>query len=140
MQLEPYLSFNGNCEEALSFYSKIFNGHITVMNRYEASPFAAQLPPERLKQVIHARFRAPSIRFLASDRYESYPEESRISLSIATPDNAEAERLFAALGEGGAVDVPLSSAPWGGRFGMLTDRYGVDWMVSYTDDNDLVPA
>jgi PhnB protein len=77
MQLEPYLSFNGNCEDALSFYSKIFNGHITVMNRYEASPFAAHLPPERLKQVIHARFRAPSIRFLASDRYESYPEVRR---------------------------------------------------------------
>ena len=134
MQAEPYLLFNGNCESALEFYTKIFDGTVTQLKRYDRTPFSPQLPPERRQQVMHARFRAPEIRFMASDKFEGYPADSRISLSLETHDEGEASRLFNALAEGGTVDMALSPAPWGGMFGMLTDRFGIDWLVSCADD------
>ena len=135
MQLEPYLFFHGKCEEALTFYVKCFNGEIVGLSRVAGSPMEEHVPPDQRNGVMHATFVADGIKFMASDgRPGPGPDgEDDIALSLATSDTAEGERVFAALSEGGTIDQPLEPAFWGGRFGMITDRFGVQWMVSIHD-------
>ncbi len=135
MQLEPYLFFHGKCEEALNFYAKCFKGEIVDLNRIAGSPMEEQVPADQRNSVMHATFVAEGIKFMASDgRPGPGPDgEDDIVLSLATSDAAEGERVFAALGEGGKVEMPLAEAFWGGKFGQVTDRFGVQWMVSIHD-------
>jgi PhnB protein len=130
MQLEPYLFFHGKCEEALNFYVKCLKGEIVQISRFEDAPMETK--PEEKNLVMHASFVADGVKFMASDgRPGPGPDgEDDIALSLATTDSSEGERVFAALSDGGKIDHPLGDAFWGGRFGMLTDRYGVQWMVS----------
>jgi PhnB protein len=131
MQLEPYLFFYGRCEEALNFYKGVFDGQITQLDRFEGSFMESQVPPERKNGILHSTFRAGSISFMASDgRPSGPPGEGNISLSLATNDESEAQRIFERLSSGGKVSMPFESVPWGGKFGSLTDKFGVDWMVS----------
>jgi len=132
MQLEPYLFFHGRCEEALNFYAKALGGEIVGLNRYAGSPMEDQVDPHFRDKVMHASFVAGDVKFMASDgRPGSPPDgEDDIALSLATNDAAEGERAFAALAEGGNVEMPLADAFWGGKFGQVTDRFGVQWMVS----------
>jgi PhnB protein len=134
MQLEPYLLFSGNCEEALNFYKAAFGGEIEGLSRWSEMPKDAEGPPvtpETANRVMHASFKSPGVSFMASDASlgKTYGE-GPISLSIATSDLAEAERVFNHLADGGQVEMPLTDAFWGAKFGMLTDKYGIDWMVS----------
>jgi PhnB protein len=133
MKLEPYLHFAGNCEEALQTYARIFKGEIVDVNRYAGSPMEAQAPPDWGKKIMHATFRAPGVDFMASDsthQSEKSAGTGPITLSIGTPDVAEGERIFNALADGGAVTMPYSKQFWGASFGMLTDRFGVAWMIN----------
>ncbi|MGA7354989.1 MAG: VOC family protein [Candidatus Cybelea sp.] len=134
MELEPYLFFTGNCEDALNFYKPIFNGEIEGISRWSEMPKDAGGPPvtpETANRVMHASFKSRGVTFMASDASpdKKYGEGS-ISLSIATTDLAEAERVFNALGAGGNVEMPMQDMFWGAKFGMLTDKFGIDWMVS----------
>jgi PhnB protein len=134
MQLEPYLFFDGNCEEALSFYKEIFGGEIEGLSRWKEMPKDADGPPvtpETENRVMHANFKSPGVSFMASDATpgKTYGEGA-ISLSIGTSDLAEAERVFNALAAGANVEMPMTDMFWGARFGMLTDKYGIDWMVN----------
>jgi PhnB protein len=134
MQLEPYLFFSGKCEEALSFYKDVFGGQIEFLSRWSEMPQDAGGPPvtpETANRVMHATFQAPGVSFMASDASpgKAYGE-GPVSLSIATEEIAEAERVFNRLADGGNVEMPMQDAFWGAKFGMLTDRYGIDWMVS----------
>lgn len=132
MQLEPYLFFHGRCEEALNFYKNALGGEINGLHTYAGSPMEEQVDSNFRDKVMHANFVAGDIHFMASDgRPGPAPDgNDDIALSIATGDKAEGERVFAALSEGGNVEMPLSDAFWGGTFGMLTDKFGVQWMVS----------
>jgi PhnB protein len=131
MILEPYLFFYGKCEEALTFYKDVFDGEIVSMMRFEGSPMESQVAPEFKKGVMHATFKSPTVEFMASDGNPSRKFDSgNISLSLATEDENEAQRVFGKLAEGGEVTMPLQAVFWGGTFGTLTDRYGIDWMVS----------
>lgn len=132
MQLEPYLFFHGRCEEALNFYVTALRGEIVHLSRIADSPMAEHVPPDQRNGVMHATFVAGDVKFMASDgRAGPGPDgEDDIVLSLATSDPAEGERVFAALSAGGSVDQPLAPAFWGGRFGSLTDKFGVQWMVS----------
>ena len=133
MQLFPYLHFRGNCEEALTFYAGALHGQIDGLQRFAGSPMEARVGDAHKNKVMHAAFVAGELRFMASDGLPGADRpvsDSNISLSLSTPDGAEAQRVFDALSEGGTVDMPLQSVFWGGRFGMLTDRFGVDWMMS----------
>lgn len=134
MQLEPYLLFSGNCEEALSFYKSVLGGEIAGISRWKDMPKDAQGPPvtpENENKVMHARFEAGSIKLMAADASpEKSYGEGPISLSLATSDLAEAERVFDALSAGGKVEMPFSDMFWGAKFGMFTDKFGIDWMVS----------
>jgi PhnB protein len=132
MQLEPYLFFHGRCEEALNFYKECLHGDIVGINRFEGSPMAEQVGPEYRDKVMHASFVAGDVKFMASDGRpgETLSRNDDIALSLATSDNAEGERVFNALARGGQITMPLQEAFWGGKFGSLTDRFGVAWMVS----------
>ena len=134
MHLEPYLVFGGHCEEALNFYKQVFNGEIEGISRWSEMPKdAARTPvtPETANRVMHAIFKSPGVSFMASDGMPNKTYgEGPISLSVTTTDLAEAERVFNALASGGNVELPMQDMFWGAKFGMLTDKFGIDWMVS----------
>jgi PhnB protein len=132
MQLEPYLFFHGRCEEALNFYQECLGGEIVGLSRFAGSPMESNVGPEYRDKIMHASFVAGDVKFMASDGQPgSGPDgEDDITLSLATNDAGEGERVFAALSQGGTVEMPLAEAFWGGKFGSLTDRFGVQWMVS----------
>jgi PhnB protein len=133
MQIETYLTFNGNCEEALGFYARCLGGKALNLMRYEGSPMDNdELPPGWKQKVLHATFEAEGARFMASDSFPGTPAPaySGFSISVYTDDKAKAERIFNALASGGQVTMPFAPPFWGGMFGMLTDKFGVPWMVS----------
>lgn len=132
MELEPYLHFGGNCEEALNFYKGVFGGEITSINRFEGSPMAADLPPDYGNKIMHASFVSPSLKFMASDAHPGghLAAKGHVTLSLAGSDVAEGERVFNALADGGTVSMPYQDTFWGAKFGMLTDKFGIDWMVN----------
>lgn len=132
MQLEPYLFFHGRCEEALNFYKTCLGGEILGMNRFAGSPMEAQVGAGYREKIMHASFVAGEVKFMASDGREGAPPDGDddIALCLATGDAAEGERAFNALAEGGEITMPLQDQFWGGKFGSLTDRFGVQWMVS----------
>lgn len=132
MKLEPYIFFYGRCGEALAFYQRALGGTFEL-TLVRDSPMRDHFPPERQGAVMHASFTAPGVSFMASDGRDEKtvdPEEGNISLSLGADDRAEANRVFAALADGGTVVMPLEDASWGSRFGMVHDRFGVEWMVT----------
>ena len=132
MQLEPYLFFHGRCEEALNFYKKCLGGEIVFISRFADAPPEMNVDASFRDQVMHASIVAGDVKFMASDgRPGPGPDgDDDIALSLATSDPAEGERVFNALSEGGRITIPLGQAFWGAKFGSLTDRFGVQWMVS----------
>jgi PhnB protein len=134
MQIESYLFFNGNCEEALNFYARCLDGKITTLMRYAGSPMdGGQLPPDWSDKIMHARFDADGAGFMASDGMPGGPAPIyggfAVSLYLAK-DTDKARSLFDALSERGKVTMPFAPPFWGGHFGMLVDQFGVPWMVS----------
>ncbi len=132
MQLQPYIFFYGRCEEALEFYKSAIGGDYEL-SRFEGSPMADEVSPNYRNKVMHATFNGPGLSFLAADGREGKtidPDEGNISLCLATTDSAEGERVFNALAQGGTIGMPLGDAFWGGRFGMVTDRFGIEWMMT----------
>lgn len=136
MQIEGYLFFNGNCEEALNFYAKALGGKVDALMRYEGSPMEKEVPPDWKNKVMHANFEAEGARFMASDGMPGTPapQYGGFAMSIyVEKDTARAKKLFDALAAGGKVTMPFAPPFWGGHFGMLTDKFGVPWMVSTED-------
>jgi PhnB protein len=135
-QLVPYVFFYGRCEEALAFYEKALGGTYELMRNSDASTMSADCPPcapEFKNKVMHATFTAPGITFMASDGREAKtidPEEGNISLALSIATAADGERIFKALAEGGNIKMPLKEAFWGGKFGLIHDRFEVEWMVT----------
>jgi PhnB protein len=134
MQIEPYLFFNGRCEEAIEFYCSALGAEVTVLMRYKESPDLIEpgmIPPGSDDKVMHATLRIGETQIMVSDGdCSGQPGFQGFSLSIAVADEAEADRVFAALAEGGQVQMPLGKTFWSPRFGMLADRFGMSWMVS----------
>ncbi len=128
MQLEPYLTFNGQCEAALHFYKDVFKGEITALNRFEGSPIGHDVTDGN--KIMHASFVAGGVRFMASDGMGDTVPGSNITMSLGTADVADAERVFNALADGGTVRMPLADQFWGAKFGMLVDKYGIPWMIN----------
>jgi PhnB protein len=131
MDVNPYLMFNGRCEEALEFYKRAVAASDVHLIRFREAPPGASMPGAQPDQVMHASFRIGDSTILASDgpgqpgaRFEG------ISLSINTGSDAEAKKIFDALAQGGQVRMPLAKTFWTSGFGMLVDKFGVSWMVS----------
>ena len=130
-QVQPYLFFDGRCEEALQYYSKHLGAKVEVIMRYKDSP-QPQPPGMNVPgdKVMHAAFRVGETQLLACDGMASgRPRFEGISLALSARDDAEAKRFFNALADGGKVTQPLTPTFFASSFGMLVDRYGVHWMV-----------
>jgi PhnB protein len=131
MSVQPYLFFNGRCEEALEFYRSALGAEIVMLSRFKEAPDPGMSQPETEEKIMHASFRVGETLLMASDgRCEGQPQFEGFSLSIVVPDEGEAERAFNALAEGGKVEMPLAQTFWAPKFGMLEDRFGVGWMIS----------
>lgn len=133
MQIQPYLFFDGRCEEAVEFYRKALGAEVTALMRYKDSPEPPQpgmVPPGSENKVMHASMRIGDTTVMASDGHcQGQPNFQGFSLSLDAPDEAKAEQLFAALADGGQVQMPLTQTFFASRFGMVADRFGVSWMI-----------
>lgn len=129
--VQPYLFFGGRCEEALEFYRAALGAQVEMLMRFNESPEPHELPECFADKIMHASVRIGATTLMASDgRCEGPVNFEGFSLSLTVPDEAEAERAFAALAEGGLVTMPLEKTFWARKFGLLQDRFGVGWMVS----------
>jgi PhnB protein len=133
MRVQSYLFFEGRCEEALEFYRGALGAEVTMLMRFKDSPEPPQpgmCAPGSDDKVMHASFRIGETELMASDgRAQGQPEFKGIALSLAVADDAEAGRVFNALSEGGQVQMPLGKTFYASSFGMVSDRFGVQWMV-----------
>jgi PhnB protein len=131
LQLDNYLFFDGNCADAMRFYERTLGGKLQLMTHGD-SPMAAQTPPGSANRIMHARLEFDGRLLMASDSMVGQPYEGMkgFSLSLIYPTVAEAQRIFAALADGGQVTMPIAKTFWAEAFGMLVDRFGTPWMVS----------
>jgi len=129
--VQPYLFFDGRCEEALDFYSKTLGAKVEAVAHFKDSPDPTMcMPGIDQNKVMHACFRIGANTIMASDgRCTGRPSFQGFSLSLTLAEEAEADRLFAALAKGGQVQMPLATTFFSPRFGMVADRFGVSWMI-----------
>jgi PhnB protein len=131
MELTPYLNFNGQCEEAFKFYERNLGGKIVAMVDFENAGQANHLPAGWGKKIMHAQMTVGSQVLMGSDAPpDRYDQPQGFSMSVHVQQTAEAERVFNALAENGTVRLPIQETSWAARFGMLTDQFGVPWIVN----------
>lgn len=127
--ITPYLNFNGNCEEAINYYKDALGGEIVFMQRYRESPMECEGMEEK---VMHLTLKIGDSLIMASDCPPGMPAPggSNISLAMGTDDAARADEMFAKLADGGNITMPIQETFWAERFGMVTDKFGINWMVN----------
>lgn len=134
MQIDCYLSFNGNCEEALKFYAQCLGGKVVTLMRYEGSPMdTPELPAAYKKKVMHATLDAEGAQIMGSDMPPGQETSGYNGITVSLyikEDVDKARKAFDALSAGGKVMMPFAPPFWGGHFGMFTDKFGVPWMIS----------
>ncbi|MDB6163290.1 MAG: hypothetical protein JWL98_722 [Xanthomonadaceae bacterium] len=131
MQLVPYLNFDGNCAEAFDFYCKALGGRITARMTFGESPMCDQMPPDSRDRIMHAQLEADGALLMGADAPPPHaPPSAGTTLNIMVDKPADAERIFAALAEGGEVKIAMAETFWAQRWGMLVDRFGNPWMVN----------
>jgi PhnB protein len=131
MQLNPYLHFNGQCEEAFNFYARCLGGKIAFMMTYAGTPVEKHVPVEWGNKILHATLAiGDQILFGADGTPETYEEPKGFSVSLNRQDPAEAKRIFDTLSEKGKVRMALEKTFWAALFGMLVDQYGIPWMIN----------
>ena len=133
MSVTPYLFFDGRCEEAIEFYKKTLGAEVGMMMRFKEAPEPHQpgmCPPGSENKIMHASLRIDGASIMASDgRAQGKPKFEGFALSISPKDEADAERVFKALADGGQVQMPLGKTFFAKSFGMVADRFGVGWMI-----------
>ena len=135
MKVQAYITFGGRCEEALEFYTKSIGAEVSGLMRWKESPEADMKgPPGWEEKVMNASFRIGESQLMADDGMGDRTVEFKgMTLAIEVADDAEARRVFTALGEAGNVTMPLMKTVWTSSFGMLTAKFGVPWMVNVAD-------
>ena len=135
--INVYLTFNGNCEEAFNFYKSVFGGEFQSLNRFKEMPATEgiKLSPEEGERLMHVSLAISKETYLmgsdtGGEWSKDYSTGNNFALSINTDSNAEADRLFNSLSYGGKVTMPMANTFWGSYFGMFTDKFGINWMVS----------
>jgi PhnB protein len=136
MQVQSYLIFNGRCEEAIEFYKKSLGAKVEMLMRFKENPDKKKMgaecvPPGGDDKVMHSSFKIGETVVMASDgmSYDQKPEFKGFSLTVTAKNEAEADKLFNALSDGGKVNMPLGKTFFSPRFGMVADKFGVGWMV-----------
>ena len=133
--VEPYLFFSGHCEEALRVYESVLKARIEFMMRFSESPEPMEgLPPNFEEKIMHASLMIGDSRIMACDGPESTGTFSGVALSVSLPTEEQVRSAFEALSQGGSVQMPLQETFWSPMFGMLTDRFGVPWMLTVTGE------
>jgi PhnB protein len=129
--MSPYLTFNGQCAAAFAFYRKSLGGEIVFMLTYGGSPMAAQTPPEWHSKVLHASFAWNGHTLGGVDPLPGqYQKPQGFAVELSPNDADAAERIFASLAEGGTIQMPIQQTFWALRFGLLTDQFGIPWMIN----------
>ena len=130
MEIQPYLSFEGRCDEAIDFYKKAIGAKVEMLMRFKEAPDQSMISPGNADKVMHAALRAGDAKLLMSDgRCTGGPNFHGIALALSASTEADAERIFNALAEGGKINMPLTKTFFSPSFGMLSDKFGVGWMV-----------
>jgi len=136
MQVQPYIHFDGRCEEAIEFYRRAVGAEVSALMRFKENPNPEMSPPGMGEKIMHSALRIGQTTLMASDGGQcpaagsaAGPTFKGFSLTLVASNDAEADRLFNALGQGGQVQMPLGKTFFASSFGMLTDRFGVSWMV-----------
>ena len=130
MQVQPYLSFEGRCEEAIEFYKKAVGAQVQALMRWKDAPDKSMCTPENAERVMHSSIRIGDSTVMMSDgRGSMKPEFKGVSLSLIPSSVAEAQKAFKALSEGGQVHMPMDKTFFSPAFGMVADKFGVSWMV-----------
>lgn len=130
MQIQPYLFFDGRCEEAIEFYKRALGAEIGMLMRWKDSPDKSMCTPENENKVMHSSLTIGDSRVMLSDgRNTGTPKFEGFALTINAKDEADADRKFNALADGGQVTMPLSKTFFSPRFGMVADKFGMHWMI-----------
>ncbi len=130
MEIQPYLFFNGRCEEAADFYHRAVGAEVEFAMKFKESPDKGSIPPGAENKIMHMSLKIGSSTVLLSDgRCQGQASFEGFSLSVVVETDAEASRLFSALGQGGKVQMPLTKTFFSSNFGMLEDKFGVSWMI-----------
>jgi PhnB protein len=130
MQVQPYLSFEGRCEEAIKFYKSALGAEVVMMMRFKEAPDQSMMTPGTGDKVLHASLRVGDSNIMASDgQCMGKPNFQGTSLSLTADNDADAKRLFNALADSGQIQVPLAKTFFASSFGMVADKFGVPWMV-----------
>jgi PhnB protein len=137
MHVEPYLFFDGRADEAVDFYKRALGAEVEMLMRFKDSPQPPDvLPPGSEEKIMHMSLKVGDTRVMGSDgRCQGEPHFAGVSLSLTVADEAEANRVFNALAEGGQVQMPLAKTFFSPSFGMVADRFGVSWMVIVPTDS-----
>jgi PhnB protein len=130
MLVQPYLNFDGRCDEALEFYKNAIGAKVGMLMRFKDAPDQSMISPGSENKVMHSAFQVGETTIMASDgRCTGKANFHGIALSIMASSEAEADKLFSGLAEGGQVTMPLSKTFFSPKFGMLSDKFGVGWMI-----------
>jgi PhnB protein len=130
MHVQPYLDFNGRCDEALEFYQKAIGAKVGMLMRFKDAPDKSMITPGNENKVMHAQFQVGDTTVMASDgRSRGSPNFQGIMLCVSADGEAAADKLFAGLADGGQVQMPLGKTFFAPRFGMVADKFGVGWMI-----------
>ena len=130
MHVQPYINFDGRCEEALAFYGRVLGAEVSSLMRFKDAPDQGMIPPGSANRVMHATFRVGDTEMLAMDgRGEGKTNFQGISLALTASNAAEVERVFAGLSDGGKVEMPLGKTFFSPMFGMVRDKFGITWML-----------
>lgn len=130
MKVNPYLTFNGDCEEAFRAYARILDGRLSEFHRFAGTPGSEHVPAEAQNSVMHVSLEVGGDSIMGSDAPGMYEKPQGISVSLHPKDPAHGESIFNALADGGTVIMPYEETFWAHRFGMLVDRFGIPWMVN----------
>ena len=130
MQVQPYLFFDGKCDEALEFYKRVLGAKVTMLMRFSDAPDQSMITPESKNKVMHSSVQIGDTTIMASDGHcHGKPAFEGFSLSVDAASDAEAKRIFTALAEGGQIRMPMDKTFFASSFGMCADKFGVGWMV-----------
>jgi PhnB protein len=131
MQLIPYVAFDGTCKEAFEFYQTALRGKITFLQTFGESPMSRHMPPDAQHRIMHARLESDGATLMGSDMPpDKHGKPQAFSVAVTVRRAEEADRIFAALSEGGKIDMPMQETYFAKRFGMLTDKFGTPWIIN----------
>ncbi len=137
VKINPYLNFAGNTEDAFKFYRSVFGGEFAMLQRFKDTPEADRVPKQEREKIMHVSLPVgDATTLMATDALESMGHKltvgNNIQLAVEAGSKEEVDKLFKGLSAGGKVTMPLADTFWGSYFGMVTDKFGVQWMVGYT--------